>query len=90
MQFPSVPADADEAAVNRLADSIVQQVWSMHPAAVLCQGEFTLSYRVIAGLKALGIPVLAACSARRSEEIRHPDGTSEKRVIFRFERFREY
>lgn len=90
LPFPAVPTDADEAAVEAMAESILKRIDSMQPQAVLVQGEFTLCYRIVTELKARKIPVLAACSTRCVEENVAPDGTAEKRVVFRFERFRHY
>ena len=83
--FPGVEASGDEAYIAGLAEEYLDKILRFHPAAVLCQGEFTLAYRVITGLKEKGIPVLAACSTRnvRTEGNR-------KEAIFVFERFREY
>ena len=55
------------------------------PAAVLCQGEFCLTFLVVSALKAQGITVLAACSERIVTE-----RGNKKEVTFQFERFRKY
>ena len=88
--FPSVPATADEAYINQLAENIVENIKVMEPFAVMCQGEFTLSYMIITKLLQSGIKVIAACSERKVEESILDDGNTEKRVIFQFIRFREY
>jgi len=61
----------------------------MNPTAVMCQGEFTLAFAVIAGLKRQGITVLAACSERKVYEKRI-NGTTQKTAFFEFRKFREY
>ena len=83
--FPGVDASGDEAYIAGLAEECLDKILQLHPAAVLCQGEFTLAYRVITGLKEKGIPVLAACSTRNVKT----EG-NRKETIFVFERFREY
>lgn len=88
--FPQVPAIADEAYISKLADDIVKNIRSMQPSAVMCQGEFTLSYVVITKLLESGIKVIAACSERKTEEVILANGNVEKRVVFQFIRFREY
>lgn len=88
--FPTVPATADEADINRLAENIVENIKVMEPVVVMCQGEFTLSYMIITKLLQSGIKVIAACSERKVEESVLADGNTEKRVIFQFIRFREY
>ena len=96
--FPEVPADADEAQVGRLARNCIQKILEKkkvsdlagEPFAVMAQGEYTLCYQVVAGLKEMGIKVLAACSAR--EKVIQTDENGEKVAFsrFRFTRFREY
>lgn len=85
LPFPAVEAKVDEAAVSALAEQYVEQIMSYCPAAVLCQGEFCLTFLVVSALKAQGVTVLAACSERIVTE--HED---KKEVVFRFEGFREY
>ena len=57
---------------------------------MLCQGECTFVYRVVQRLEAAGIPTLAACSRRKSQETTYPDGSTLKRSIFVFAGFRRY
>ena len=83
--FPEVDPTADEDYITSLADTCMKEILKHHPTAVLCQGEFCLAYQVISRCKALGIPVLAACSKRCVEE----DG-NRKTVTFSFARFRRY
>lgn len=83
--FPDVDASGDEAYIARLAEEYLGKILALHPAAVLCQGEFTLAYQVITRLKEKGITVLAACSTRNVKT----EG-NRKEAIFVFERFREY
>lgn len=64
LPFPSVPAQWGYDEVQALAAACVEQIAKLAPAAVLCQGEFTLAFQVVEGLKARGIVVMAACSER--------------------------
>ena len=50
----------------------------------------TFVYRVVQRLEAAGIPTLAACSRRKSQETTYPDGSTLKRSIFAFAGFRRY
>lgn len=84
--FPAVDPHADKAEVSLLADGIVAQVLAQDPAAIMCQGEMTLVYALVAGFKAAGIPVVAACSERRVDE---PE-PGKKISVFEFVQFREY
>ena len=88
--FPIVPADMDEAGVARLADEAAERILARKPAAVLCQGEFTLAFAVTERLKAKGVTVLAASSDRVIETERDENGETRKVSVFRFTRFRKY
>jgi hypothetical protein len=88
--FPEVPAEWDEVQLADEAEICVDELAAAQPQAVVCQGESTLSAAVAWGLLARGIPVLAACSSRCVREERQEDGSTVKRVHFRFVRFRAY
>lgn len=90
LPFPAVPEDWDEHQVAALAEEWAARIAGLHPAAVVCQGEFTLTAAVTALLLARGILVLAACSRRCILEERQQDGTTVKQAVFRFARFRRY
>lgn len=83
--FPPVPADADEAAIDRLAEDCARQL----PRGVthaLVQGEFTLTLALVLRLQRLGAVCLAATSTRRVQS--QADG--RKLAEFSFVRFRAY
>ena len=83
--FPQVPPEWDTRQVKELAEQYVRELAQKQPAAVLCQGEFTLAFHVVEGLKRLGIPVYAACSQRNT--VTQGD---KKITVFNFVRFRAY
>lgn len=85
LAFPSVPPEADENEIARLAEAFAGKIIGMDPAAVMIQGEFTLAFAVVSRLKREGIRCLAACSNRLVEE-----EDNVKHVRFEFVRFREY
>lgn len=85
LPFPAVDACADEAKICELRDELVSTIMSYHPAAVLCQGEFTLTYAVVSKLKELEITVLSACSTRNVVE-----KGNKKEVVFDFVQYRKY
>ena len=87
--FPQVSGTADEEEVRRIAVSFVEMICTHRPAAVMCQGEFGLTYQVVALLKERGIKTVYSCAERRTIEIKTNTGT-EKLSEFRFVRFREY
>lgn len=91
--FPEVPADAPEEDVQVMVQEHLAEILALHPAAVLCQGEFTYTYLMIHQLLLRHIPVLAACSERQTEERHNADGSTTRvsHFIFRqYRRFAEY
>ena len=90
LPFPEVDPAWTKDQVQRAADQVLEQIDQYHCGAVMCQGEFTLSYAIIKGLKERGICAVAACSRREAEEILQEDGSTRKKVVFHFEGFREY
>ena len=90
LPFPEVDPTADEHELDALAHLYVRRILAMAPAAVLCQGECTLAFRVVQQLLKQGITVLAAASRRQSEAFPGPDGSVCKRSVFAFVGFRRY
>lgn len=88
--FPSVDAQSTTEDIRELAEKVVADILEENPSAVMCQGEMTLTYRIVELLKRYGIVVLAASSERKISETVLPDGTYQKKAIFQFVRFREY
>lgn len=88
--FPQVDPEASEDAISKLAKQVVDQVQSLQPDAVLCQGEMTLCFAMVTLLKQNGIPVLAACSKRQTSEAKTESGNTLKTSEFVFCRFRKY
>ena len=88
--FPNVPAHADTGAVSVLADECCAHIYSLGADAVLVQGEMSLAFAVAGRLQRIGLTVLCACSERVCETAFLDDGSTERRSVFRFVRFREY
>ena len=80
----------DEKTVAAMAAAAADEIAAMKPEAVMCQGEFTLSFALINALKLREIPVMAACSERRTTETYQADGSMKKTSEFCFVRFRKY
>ena len=82
-------------AVGQLAETEVRKLLKMLQEsedgqnAVMCQGEFSLSYAVIAGLQKAGVRVVSAVSERKTV-VKIQDGASVKTSVFRFAGYREY
>lgn len=90
LPFPAVPPAAGSAALDRMADRWADRIAGMHPDCVLCQGEMTLTYRIVQRLLAQGIPVVAACSERHSREWTNAQGKVCRVTAFEFVQFRPY
>ncbi|MBR3358657.1 MAG: toll/interleukin-1 receptor domain-containing protein [Solobacterium sp.] len=88
--FPNVDPYATAEDVQKLADETVQKILQERPAAVLCQGEFTLTYAIAAKLHEAGIDTYAACSERNVIEETDEQGNTVKKTIFAFAGFRKY
>ena len=83
--FPQVDPMADEIDLQNLAEEKTSEILSLHPTAVLCQGEFGLCFSVVRRLQKAGVRVLYACSERK---VRVEGST--KTVQFDFVKFRRY
>lgn len=90
VSFPSVGAQWDDADMKRCAGAIVGEVAAKKPDAVLCQGEMSMTFLLVAMFQRSRIPVYAATSERRACEELMPDGTVRKTVLFSFVQFRKY
>ncbi len=88
--FPAVCADATKKEIMEIGDKYVDIICANDPGAVMCQGEFTLSFYVVSKLVAKGISCVSACTERVAEVKELPNGQIEKKSIFKFVCFREY
>ena len=88
--FPEVDPHWGQKKIKSKAEEVCKKIYGYNIDRVMCQGEFTLSYQIIRELKGNGINVVAACSRRETKECRKEDGTTEKKTVFRFEKFRRY
>ncbi len=87
--FPCVDSAGDEEYIKELALNYVKKICAYHPDAVMCQGEFGLSYLVVKLLKEQNVHVVYSCSKRIVNEENTKDGII-KTSKFKFVRFREY
>ncbi|MBR0145081.1 MAG: hypothetical protein IJM25_00270 [Eubacterium sp.] len=100
MIMPGIPAEADEAEADRIAGLVVRRILRRlgrenagtgnEQDAVICQGDFTLVYRVVTRLKEAGVTVVAPSFQRVTKPTLRPDGTTVPGYSFRFERYRQY
>ena len=87
--FPAVPATYDEEEVWQLAQKCATEIMRKGPAAVLCQGEYSLAFAAAFLLRQKSVKVLAACSERCVNETEE-NGITRRESIFQFVRFREF
>lgn len=90
MPFPDVPAAADEEWISKTADVLCREISEKQPAAVLVQGEMSLTFAVVSRLLSNGITTVCATSERCCDTVTAADGSVVRRSVFRFVRFRKY
>lgn len=88
--FPNVDAEWDEKRIEEVAQQVAKEIKNLNPSAVMCQGEFTLTFQIVKRLKELQIPILSACSERKTIEYQDEDKKTRKIAEFSFVKFREY
>ena len=87
--FPEVLPEADEEQIDSLAEEYADRMIAMRPAAVMCQGEYSVTFNVALRLIGAGITVLSACTEKCVISIR--EGVNVKsEALFSFVRFRRY
>lgn len=84
-RFPAVPPDADEKAIEIIAEECVAY-FPRETSHALVLGEFTFTVELVRRLQARGITCLAATSTRNVEE----DVEGQRVSAFTFVRFRPY
>ena len=87
--FPSVDSSLNEDQIIKLSEQMTTEIAALNPAAVMCQGEFGLTFSLVTMLKRMGIKTVYGCSERKAAERQTENGT-EKVVTFSFVKFREY
>lgn len=100
LPFPAVPADADEADIQNIAQEYLKEVQTIAQeylnkgqtiapsaeAVVHIMGEMTLTYAIVCLLKQAGYTCVASTSVREVYE----EEPGKKTAVFRFVRFRKY
>ena len=88
--FPLVSPYATDDEIDTLVDEYLKKILAAGESTVMLQGEFTFTFRLLLKLRERNIPAVAAVSDRKSVEVTLPNGTTERRSIFEFVRFRPY
>ncbi len=90
LPFPQIAPDCSREELRRIAGKYAGEIRNRRPAAVMVAGEFSFTFMLVDMLLADGIRVVCSRARRQVQEVKHPDGTNEKQVIFDFEGFEEY
>ena len=90
ISFPAVDSDSTEEEIAETASRLFKQIQDLSPSCVMCQGEFTLTHKLVNMLIDAGIKTVAACSGRCVTEEKNNDGSTKKTVMYEFAGFREY
>lgn len=88
--FPTVPPFATGELIDALVQEYLDRLSAFDISAVMVQGEFVFTYRLVNALKSKGIKVLSACSERKTDERIDSEGRTQRVSIFEFVQFREY
>lgn len=89
MPFPSIPPDADEALLAKMADEYAGKICALGCdgcPTVHIMGEMNFTFAMVKRLQEKGILCVASTTERIVEQM--PDG--EKKSTFKFVRFRRY
>ena len=87
--FPQISPSADDDEIAEIAREYALEIAKTNPAAVLCQGEYSLCFAVSDLLINKGILVLFACSVRQTDESAISNGCTQKISQYEFVRFRK-
>ena len=90
ISFPSISPHADSAEIDLLVSEYYSKIKEYDCSAVMVQGEFVFTYRLVKHLKESGYTILSACTERRVTEFTDENGRTQSRSVFEFVGFREY
>lgn len=88
--FPIISPSANSEEIDLLVQEYLDRLSGFDIAAVMLQGEFVFTYRLVSTLKSKGITVLSACSERKVVERIDSEGRTQRESVFEFVQFREY
>ena len=88
--FPDIAPCSSSEEIDAIVDQYYEKLMSYDLAAVMLQGEYVFTYRLVSRLKETEVTVLASSSERKVTEKRMPDGTTRKNSVFEFVMFMEY
>ena len=83
MPFPKIEPQYSSDDLRRIVKTYADSIEDRHPDAVLVTGEFSFTFMLVDKLLTDGLKVLCTRSKRLARESINPDGSSEKRTVFR-------
>ena len=88
--LPLIDPRADTETVVALARTTADEALATGARGAVVAGDYTFTLALVAALQARGVRCYAATTARDVTVERAPDGSSVKRSVFVFVRWREY
>ena len=88
--LPDIDPSDDAGKVLVVARAVAERVVAQGAAGAFIAGEYTLSVALIASLQAEGVRCFAATSRREVAETEGDGDSRERKIVFRFVRWREY
>ena len=89
VQFPNVSPYATEQDVQELSQKCLKEILQFNPYAVMCQGEYSLTYNITCELRKRNIPVVVTTTERVVSEYINQEGTTIKKIKYNFIKFRQ-
>ena len=87
--FPDITPEINEQQIEEMADRYASEIIKMKPDAVMCQGEYSLTFSVALRLMSANIKVLCACT-ERCAICTHNEADTKIESLFSFVKFRNY
>lgn len=88
--FPAIYKEYNSSKYDELVEEFLEKILILQPEAVMVQGEFIFTYRLVKALKERGLKVLSSRSERVSKEFKDENNVIHKHSIFEFVGFQEY
>lgn len=99
VQFPDVSVDDTKEDIRKLSEEQIkileetarQEGKTLNQTTIMCQGEFSLTYAIVSGLKRMYPECRVVCAVSKRDVVETQKGeVTEKKVVFSFCGFREY
>jgi hypothetical protein len=88
--MPEVDPERDAGDVAKVVHEVAGRAVAQGAVGAFVAGEYTLSFALVAALQARGVRCFAATTRRDVVEAGNDGDARERKVVFRFVRWREY